>query len=57
MIERGEVLRQYSFPTLGAGEWARVVVVLMAALVVAACVWMARAAGRAAGLTRVLDRR
>lgn len=57
MLERGDVLRQYSWPTLGAGEWARVVVVLMAALVVAACVWMARVAGRAAGLTRVLDRR
>jgi hypothetical protein len=57
MLERGDVLRQYSWPTLGAGEWARVVVVLMAALVVAACVWMARVAGRTAGLTGVLDRR
>lgn len=57
MIERGDVLRQYSWPTLGAGEWAQVVVVLMAAVVVAACVWMARVAAGAAGLARVLDRR
>ncbi len=56
-VERGDVLRQYSWPTPGAAEWARVVVVLMAALAVAAGVWMARVAARAAGLTRVLDRR
>ncbi len=57
MLERGDVLRQYSWPTLGAGGWARVVVLLMAGLVVAACIWIARVAGRTAGLARVLDRR